>query len=125
MPNKVRIGFKIILVVLAIVSCAMGKRGVFINELISKPTIEIYDNKIIVVALNSLQKTTLIVYKIEVTIDKANKIIKLKGFKAARKSIKNRFALKMKGLSKEQLKKYTIIWVDPENSETQITSIIN
>ena len=125
MPKKVRIGLKIILVVLAIVSCAMGKRGVFINELIAKPTIELYDNKIIVVALNSVQKTTLIVYKIEVTIDKTNKIIKLKGFKAARKSIKNRFTLKMKGLSKEQLKKFTIIWVDPDNSETPITSIIN
>ena len=120
-----KIGFKIILIILVFVFCSFSKSGVFLYELITKPAIEIYDNKIIVIALNSLEKTPLIVYKIEMSIDANNKIIKLKGFKVAKKSIKNRFELKIKRQSKKQLEKFEFIWVDPDKNEYKITTIIN
>ena len=114
----------IIIVILFFISCSIGKKGVFFKEMNKSPSIEINDNKIYLNTGNSKQNSALLIYKIDIKIDRISKVIELKGFQATGKDYKTRFELKLIGLSKKQLINYKYFWIDPEQTKNEIKELI-
>ena len=114
----------IIIVTALTVSCVIGKRGVTYDEMTKQPTIQILkDNFIVVNTDNSFKNSALLIYKIDYSIDTAKKVISLSGFQALNKKYNNRFEIKIKGLSKNQLDNYDYFWIDPDNKLTKMEKI--
>ncbi len=107
--------------ILVLLSCSIGKKGVFFKEMWKKPTIEIMDNKIVVKTGNSLDNSALLIYKIEKAIDKENKTIELKGYQAIGKKYKESFEIQIKNTTSQELKKYEFFWVDPDGMKNKIS----
>lgn len=106
------------------ISCGIGKRGVSYNEMTKQPTIQILkDNLIAVNTDNSFKNSALLIYRIDYSVDTNKKVIKLTGFQALNKKYKDRFEIKIKGLTKVQLENYDYFWIDPDNKMTKIEKI--
>lgn len=120
----VRNAFKISVILLPLVSCSIGKMGVFYDEMGKKPQIEIHDERITVKTSNSIQNSALVIYDIEISIDTLKKTIELKGFQALNKSFKTVHELKTKNLSKQELEKFDYFWIDPDDNRNKIEDII-
>ncbi|PLX05887.1 MAG: hypothetical protein C0596_15405 [Marinilabiliales bacterium] len=120
MKNIIKIG----LILLITVSCYIGKKGVFYSEMTKKPTVQIADKMIVVNTDNSNKNSALLIYKIDYSVDTAQKIIELKAYQAANKDYKNKFEIQIKELSKSELAKYEYFWLDPDNNKTKI-DIVN
>lgn len=120
MKNIIKIG----LILLITVSCSIGKKGVFYSEMTKKPTVQIADKMIVVNTDNSNKNSALLIYKIDYSVDTAQKIIELKAYQAANKDYKNKFEIQIKELSKSELAKYEYFWLDPDNNKTKI-DIVN
>ena len=114
--NKIFIG----LLGLIIISCSIGKQGVFYSEMNKKPTVEITDNMITVKTENSNKNSALLIYDIDYSVDSIAKEINLWGFQALNKDYKNTFEIRLKDLSKKQLDRYYFYWIDPDSSRIQI-----
>jgi len=115
-----QIWLSILIIIALLMSCSIGKQGVFYGEMPREPFIEIYENKIIVNTENSIENSALSIYKIDLSIDTINKTVQLKGFQAAGKDFKNKFELRLNGKSKKQLSTYKYIWIDPDNTKHSI-----
>jgi len=113
-----------IIVILFFISCTIGKKGVFFKEMSKRPSIEINDNKITLNTGNSIQNSSLLIYKIDLSIDTSRKAIELRGFQAIGKDFKKRFELKIHGISKKQLDNYKYFWIDPDKKKTEIEDLI-
>jgi hypothetical protein len=111
------------LICLMILSCSIGKREVYYNEMSKQPTVTIKENMIIVHTDNSLKNSALLIYRIDYSIDSSKKIIGLKGFQAVNKDYKTSFEISLKGFTKAQLDNYDYFWIDPDNKETKLEKI--
>ena len=99
-------------------SCAINKKGVFYKEMMKKPTIQVFDNRIVVKTDNSVWNSALKIYKIDKEININKRTIELKGFQAFGKKYRQTFELKLKNMSHQELQKYQFYWVDPDNMKT-------
>jgi len=114
----------ILLIIVIVSSCVIGKRGVEYAEMTKQPTIQILnDNLIAVNTENSFKNSALLIYKIDYSVDTVKKVINLQGFQALNKKYKNRFEIKVKGINKVQLDNYDYFWIDPDNKMTKIEKI--
>jgi hypothetical protein len=108
----------IILVSFSIItSCSIisiGKQGVYYNEMRKIPEITIFDNKIVINTDNSDKASALLIYKIKTNIDTADKEIEISALQAAGKKYRNKFDIKIKGFSRQQLIGYKYYWIDPD-----------
>ena len=116
-------GFLLLIMVL-VSSCVIGKRRVEYSEMTKQPTIQILKYNLIVVNTdNSFKNSALLIYKIDYTVDTVKKIISLYGFQALNKPYKNRFEIHIEGLDKIHLENYDYFWIDPDNKMTKIEKI--
>lgn len=111
------------LLILTLLSCSIGKQGVFYSEMTKEPTVQISEKKIIVNTDNSSKNSALLIYKLDYSIDTARKIIELKAFQAVNKDYKNTFEIKINELTKSELEKYEYYWIDPDDNSTKINKI--
>lgn len=88
-----------------------------------QPSIEISDNKIVIITNNSIQNSALQIYKVDFSIDTIKRIIELRALQAIDKDYKTRFELKVNGLSKKQLDSYEYYWIDPDDTKNRIEQI--
>lgn len=114
----------IIIVILFFNSCSIGKKGVFFKEMSKRPSIEINDNKITLNTGNSIQNSSLLIYKIDLFLDTTRMAFELRGFQAIGKDYKTRYELKINGISKKQLDNYKYFWIDPDKNKTEIEDLI-
>ena len=115
--------YRIFFILLLNVTCSIGSRGVSFKEMSKKPTIEIFNQEIVIRSDNSQQNSALLIYKIEYTLDTIKKVIEIKGFQAANKKYQNAFELKINGIPKNQLDNYKYFWVDPDGIKNEIEEI--
>lgn len=108
---------------LTLLSCSIGKQGVFYSEMTNKPTVKISDKTIVVTTDNSNKNSALLIYKLDYSIDTARKSVDLKAFQAFNKDYKNIFEIQIKELAQSELEKYEYYWVDPNNTRTKIDII--
>lgn len=113
-------GFLLIIVVI-VSSCVIGKRSVEYSEMAKQPSIQILkDNLIAVNTDNSFKNSALSIYKIDYSVDTVKRAINLCGFQALNKKYCNRFEIQIKGFDKIKLENYDYFWIDPDNKMTQI-----
>ena len=67
--------FIILIVLLILISCSIGKKGVFFKEMSQQPSIEIMDNKITIITDNSFQNSALLIYKIKISVDTIKRVL--------------------------------------------------
>lgn len=120
MQGKVKTSFRLISLIILFASCVAEKKGVFLDEMPMKPTIETFDNRIVVNTENSIKNSALLIYRIDIRLDTINKIISLNGFQTVGKEYRNKFELKINGQTKEKLDNYKYYWIDPDNKRTEI-----
>ena len=101
-------------------ACSIGNKGVFFNEMGKIPTIEIFDNKLIVHTENSTRNSALSIFEISGIIDTTKRIIELRGFQSVRKISQSIFEVKIKNTPRQVLMECQFYWVDPDNLRTQI-----
>jgi hypothetical protein len=106
-----------------IVSCSFGTKGVYFNEMSKKPSIEIFDGRIVVTTDNSSQNSALLIYKVDYTVDTSEKIIELKAYQALNKKYKNTFNIHLPSIRKTNLNYYKYFWIDPDGTKNQIEEI--
>lgn len=116
--------FKLILILFTMISCTVGKRGVFFKEMQTPPSIETHNGILVINTSNSVQNSALLIYRIDYTIDTVKKVVNIKGYQAINKEYKTRFELKVPGYSQEQLNHYTYFWIDPDNHSNPIVNRI-
>jgi len=117
------IKFKILIIFLVVISCTIGTKGVYFNEMSNKPTIMILEGKIILKTNNSKENSALLIYRIDFNIDTINKVIEIKGFQAINKKYKTTFELDLRKIAKEQLDNYQYVWIDPDKNRNRIENI--
>jgi hypothetical protein len=105
------------------VSCSIGTKGVYFNEMSKKPSVEILDGGIIVTTDNSIQNSALLIYKIDCTVDTSKKVIELKAYQALDKKYKNTFNISLPTLRKINLDYYKYFWINPDGTKNQIEEI--
>ena len=110
----------IIYLTIIFTSCAIGQREVRYSEMPSEPKINWVNGELIVRTENSKENSALLMYKIQATVDPANKVILLKGFEAVGKKFRNEFRLKIKNVNSEKVSDYKIYRVDPDNKRTEL-----
>lgn len=111
------------LLIVTLISCSIGKQGVFYSEMTKRPTVHVGDKMIIVNTDNSNKNSALLIYKLDYSIDTVEKTIDLRAFQAVNKDYKNTFEIQINGLTKLELEKYKYYWIDPDNNKTEIDKI--
>ncbi len=119
MKNIIGVG----LLVLTVLSCSVGKQGVFYSEMTKKPTVQIGDKSIIVYTDNSNKNSALLIYKLDYSADTTEKIIEIKAYQAVNKDYRNTFEIKINDLQKTELEAYEYFWLDPDGNRTKIDEI--
>lgn len=113
----------IVIGLILFVACEVGKRGVFYEEMPTKPTVQIGYNMITVNTVNSSENSALSIYKIEYAINTTEKIIELRGYQALNKDLNNVFEIPIKEALGAKLDGYRYFWVDPDNTRTELDKI--
>ena len=106
---------------LLICSCKVGNQGVFYEELMSPPILQIGKNKVIVTTSNSKQHSALAIYDIDYTIDKVSKEINIQAYQAlVGKNSKTQFEITPEDSTEVDWKQYKFYWVDPDGKKTEL-----
>jgi len=107
-------------IIVFLVSCALGKQGVFYNEMQVEPQISINKNVLKVDVSNSAKNSALVIYKINIDVNQDKKEIYITAYQAINKKIINIFEFDLSKYKINNYNDYSFYWVNPDKKTTQI-----
>ncbi len=112
------------LLLLTLGSCAIGRQGVYFDEMAARPAFKIENNILTIKTSNSRRNSALLIYKVNVSVDKNKKEVYLSADQAAGKSYKDIFIIKLAGYKIFEPSAYSFYWRDPDNKSTKLDVIL-
>ena len=110
----------LLLLLTLLISCKLTTDGVYYNELPKPPKLFIDKQTLVVKLDNSKWNNQFSIYKLKTKTKEAKKIIYLKAYQGINKPYKNDFFIKLSTLVKDDISKYKLIWIDPDDNEVEI-----
>lgn len=105
---------------LTLVGCAIGRQGVYFDEMPTKPTLRLNNNTLYVKTSNSIINSALLIYKINITVDQSKKEIYLSADQAVSKEYKETFAIQLDDYKVIEPTNYSFYWLDPDNKTNKL-----
>ena len=115
------------MVFLLIVGCSIGSRGVYIEEMVTKPTIKLNGDSLTVTTSNSFNNSALLIYEVNVSIDHNGKKIYLSAEQALGNKYKTSFIVDLSSYKIDDATTFEFYWIDPDKKSTkmEITKVVN
>jgi len=111
------------LLLLTLVSCAVGNQQVFFNEMSTTPILKLNENQLIIKTSNSIKNSALSIYKINITVNQKKKEVYLSANQAVRKEYKEPFIIKLNDHNIKEPKIYIYYWIDPDKKTTKLNDL--
>jgi len=102
------------LLLLTLVSCSVGRQGVYFDEMRPKPSLSLDNNILTVKTSNSIKNSALSIYKINVSVDQSKKEIYLSADQAFGKDYIETFTIKLNDYKIIKPTTYSFYWLDPD-----------
>lgn len=108
------------LLLLTLVGCAIGRQGVYLDEMPTRPSLSLNNNTLTVKTSNSTRNSALLIYKVNISVDHDKKEIYLSADQAAGIDYKDTFAINLNDYKIIQPTTYTFYWVDPDKKTIKL-----
>jgi hypothetical protein len=103
-----------------IISCTIGRLGVYFDEMGAKPTLTLDNNILTVKTSNSNKNSALLIYQVNVSVNQSKKEIYLSADQAAGKEYRETFTLNLKDYDVNDPTNFTFYWLDPDQKKTKL-----
>ena len=108
------------LLLLTLVSCSIGRQGVYFDEMPTRPILSLDNNILTVKISNSIKNSALLIYKIHVSVDQSKKEIYLSADQAAGQDYKETFTIKLNDFKIIEPRTYSFYWLDPDKKTIKL-----
>lgn len=108
------------LLALIFLGCNISKKGVFFDEMTSRPVLKLKDNFLMIKTTNSFKNSALLIYKINLEIDSQKKYIYISANQAAGKKFQDTFAINLTSYKVIRPETFSFLWLDPDNKTTKL-----
>lgn len=106
-----------------LIGCTIGKQGVYLAEMPTKPILTIQQDTLIIKTQNSIRHSALLIYQINISIDNAQKKIYLSAYQALNKTYQDTFTIKLDDYKVTEPDLFEYYWRDPDNRTTKLEII--
>lgn len=107
-------------IILFLFSCTIGKQGVYIDEIPTKPFLKVKADTLTIKTQNSIKNSALIIYKINISVEQKEKKVYISADQAAGKTYKEIFTIKLSNYKIIDAKSYEYFWCDPNKKKTKL-----
>lgn len=108
------------LFLLTLVSCAVGRQGVYLDEMPTQPLLSLNNSKLTIKTSNSTKNSALLIYKVNVSVDQNKKEIYISADQAAGKDYKEIFTIELNDYNVAEPTTYAFYWLDPDKKTIKL-----
>ena len=103
-----------------LIACAIGKQGVYIDEMPTKPFLKVNADTLTIKTQNSIKNSALLIYKINISVEQTEKKIFISADQAVGKPYKEVFKIELSDYKVTDPKSYEYFWRDPDKKTTRL-----